>query len=119
VNRPIVAVKGRREQSIPEAHALPELSDSTMSRLANVCRLLSEKSRLRMILALARGREMPVAELVALAGLSRTAVSNNLKLMRLAGLVNCRRQGKTHMYGLASDCVRDLLQRVSQGMGEG
>ena len=60
---------------------------------------LAEPSR-RQILDLLRERERSVNELVDHVGLSQPGVSKHLKVLREAGLVAVRPDGKRRFYGL-------------------
>ena len=60
---------------------------------------LAEPSR-RQILDLLRVRERSVTELVDRVGLSQPGVSKHLKVLREAGLVGVRPDGKRRFYGL-------------------
>ena len=60
---------------------------------------LAEPHR-RQILDLLREGERPVGELVARVGLSQPGVSKHLRVLREAGLVRSRAQGKHRLYGL-------------------
>jgi DNA-binding transcriptional ArsR family regulator len=61
---------------------------------------LGDKTRLRLLLLLADG-EANVGALRARIGLPQPTVSHHLGLLRLAGLVRDRRQGKNIYYSLA------------------
>jgi len=60
---------------------------------------LAEPSR-RQILDLLRERERPVGELVDQLRLSQPGVSKHLRVLREAGLVAVRPQGRRRLYGL-------------------
>ena len=93
------------------------LSENTLQRLTVFFGLLSDKSRLRMVLALAEAGEMHVTALCGLLKQSQPAVSHHLTLMRAVGLVSVDRRGKHNFYSLASDHLRELLQQVFGGDG--
>ena len=57
--------------------------------------------------------EMCVCDLSQLLGMSVSAISHQLRILRQAQLVRYRRAGKTVFYALADEHVRTLL---SQGM---
>ena len=54
---------------------------------------LSDESRLRMLFALRRG-ELCVCQLIGLLGLSASTVSKHLSILRDAGWVDARKQGR-------------------------
>ena len=76
--------------------------------LAELFRALGDLTRVKLLTALAQ-RELCVCDLAALAGLSPSAVSHQLRLLRLARLVRNRKEGKNVWYSLDDDHVRRLL----------
>ena len=70
---------------------------------------LAEPHR-RQILDLLRAGERPVADLVAHLGLSQPGVSKHLKVLREAGLVVARTQGKQRMYALRAEPLVEVVQ---------
>jgi DNA-binding transcriptional ArsR family regulator len=86
--------------------------DEVISRLRQVLSLLADTGRLRMALALARHGDLGVPALKELAGKSSPVVSHDLTLMRLAGLVSCRAEGKERFYRLQWGLLRDVLGQV-------
>jgi DNA-binding transcriptional ArsR family regulator len=68
---------------------------------------LAEPSR-RRILDLLRERERTVNELVERIGLSQPGVSKHLKVLREAGLVAARPDGKRRFYGLRPAPLAEL-----------
>jgi ArsR family transcriptional regulator, arsenate/arsenite/antimonite-responsive transcriptional repressor len=106
------------------ASALPvsyrfKVPETTLRRLADVFKLLADKSRLKIVLALAQDGEMHVSALGDMLGQSQPAVSHHLTLMRMVGLVGYRRDGKHNYYYLASNVVRDLLEQFFEDSGNG
>lgn len=83
-------------------------SAAAQERLAAVFAALGDLTRARILLALA-GRELCVCDLAEVAGVSESAVSHQLRLLRDLRLVAFDRQGKRAVYRLADDHVRDLL----------
>jgi ArsR family transcriptional regulator len=96
-----------------------KVSDSTIHRMTDVFKLLADKSRLKIVLALAQDGELHVSALCDLLGQSQPAVSHHLTLMRMVGLVGFRRDGKHNYYHLASGHVRDLLEQFFADSGNG
>ena len=88
-----------------------KVSEAIISRLSDVFRMLSDKSRLKIVLALAQDGELHVSALCALLDQSQPAVSHHLTLMRMVGLVGFRRDGKHNYYHLDSGLLRDLLEQ--------
>ena len=93
----VVAVRGR----LPDGPA--------SQALAETFRMLADPGRLRLILALLEAGELCVCDLAAATGLSQTACSHNLRLLRSARLVRYRKQGRNVYYTLDDLHIRLLL----------
>lgn len=68
---------------------------------------LAEPSR-RRILDLLRERERPVGELVADLRISQPGVSKHLRVLREAGLVEARADGRRRLYGLRTQPLAEV-----------
>ncbi|MGH8999694.1 MAG: ArsR/SmtB family transcription factor [Acidimicrobiia bacterium] len=91
-------------------------------RLAGLFRLLGDRSRARMLFALAEAGELCVCDLAATVEVPETSVSQALRLLRAAGVVRARRDGRMVYYRLDDSHVRLLLdlsrEHLSHGGGE-
>src|SRR5262249_18011900 len=96
-----------------------KVSDGTVHRLADIFKMLADKSRLKIVLALAQEGRLHVSALCDLLGQSQPAVSHHLTLMRMVGLVGYDREGKHNFYFLASDHIRDLFEQFFADTGNG
>jgi DNA-binding transcriptional ArsR family regulator len=67
--------------------------------MAETFRVLSDPTRVRLISALAAG-ELCVADLARVVGISQSATSHQLRVLRHLDLVNFRRVGKLVYYSL-------------------
>jgi ArsR family transcriptional regulator len=95
------------------------VSDDTIQSLTEIFKLLADRSRMKILLALAQDGEMHVSALCELLNQSQPAVSHHLTLMRMAGLVGYRRDGKHNFYHVDSGLVRDLLEQFFADSGNG
>src|SRR5882762_8183406 len=77
------------------------LGDASIEALAETFKVLGDTTRVRILDALARA-EVPVCDLAQLLGLTQSAVSHQLRLLRGMRLVKSRRVGK-HIYYIADD----------------
>jgi ArsR family transcriptional regulator len=93
------------------------LTDRTLSSLTQTFKLLADESRLRILLTLAREGETHVSALCEMLGQSQPAVSHHLTLMRMAGLVGFRREGKFNFYRMDAMLLGDLLERLFADAG--
>ena len=78
--------------------------------LADLYKMFADSSRVKMLWALSVN-EMCVCDLADLIGMTRSAVSHQLKSLRLANLVRSRKDGKEVFYSLADDHVRDIFEK--------
>jgi len=88
--------------------ALPD--DQTVREVAHGLQVLGEPARLRMVLALLAVEELSVGALASAAGLSETAASQHLRILRAERTVRNRREGRTIYYALDDQHVRELVQ---------
>jgi ArsR family transcriptional regulator, lead/cadmium/zinc/bismuth-responsive transcriptional repressor len=85
-------------------------SDEDFLRLAELFAAMGDPTRVRLIYALAQ-RELCVCDLAAVLGLSVSAVSHQLRLLRSLRLVKYRREGRLAYYSLDDDHVDTLLRQ--------
>ena len=84
----------------PAAKASPPVDDGAeVERLARMFRTLGDPTRTRMVLALSRA-ELCVTDLAERIGLSLSATSHQLRILRDLDLVRVRRDGKHQYYVL-------------------
>jgi len=69
------------------------LDDDSAAALAETFKVLGDTTRVRILDALGRA-EVPVCDLAHLLGLTQSAVSHQLRLLRSLRLVKSRRDGK-------------------------
>ncbi len=86
------------------------MDEVVAEQLAQVFRALADPTRVRMVSALVEA-ELCVGDLAATLGMSVSAVSHQLRLLRELRVVRKRREGKHIYYALADDHVRDLFER--------
>lgn len=72
---------------------------------------IASDTRRRLLDALVDG-EMTVGDLVEVAGVSQPAVSQHLKVLREAGLVGERREGKYRFYRLEAEPLEAVMAWV-------
>jgi ArsR family transcriptional regulator, arsenate/arsenite/antimonite-responsive transcriptional repressor len=91
---------------------LTDVSDLVVKDLAKVFKLLSDTTRLRILLYLTRTDELHVRALCEILGQSQPAVSHHLALLRAADLVELRREGKHNYYRILPERFNGLLDSV-------
>lgn len=86
------------------------IDDSTANRLSQTFSALADPTRLRLISALS-GRELCVCDLSVVLGMSQSAVSHQLRLLRNLNLVKYRKEGRIVYYALDDAHIQELFQR--------
>lgn len=85
------------------------LCDEVTDNLCQTFKALGDPSRLKILWALEH-QEMCVCDLAALLGITESAVSHQLRLIRTLRLVKNRREGTILYYRLADDHVSQLVR---------
>jgi len=80
-------------------------SDRTLRELVDYFKLFADESRLRILQYLSIHREVNVRTLCSNLQQTQPAVSHHLGLLRTAGLVVMRREGKHNYYKVAEEKV--------------
>nr|WP_321467652.1 metalloregulator ArsR/SmtB family transcription factor [uncultured Desulfobulbus sp.] len=88
-----------REQALP---------DKEYEAMAGLFKAMGDPNRLRILYALGND-EMCVCDLAALLGITESAVSHQLRMLRQMALVKNRRQGQVLYYRLDDDHVHTLI----------
>ena len=87
--------------------ALP--GSSSLKQLSDIFEMLSDPNRLRLLHCLSHD-EICVCDLSAVLGMSVSAVSHQLRLLRALRLVKSRRDGRIVYYSLADEHVARLME---------
>ena len=82
----------------------------TIQSLADVFKALGDPTRLKMVMALLTC-ELCVCDLAVVCGLTDSAASHQLRVLRNLRIVANRRDGKIVFYRLADDHVGDLIRQ--------
>ena len=77
--------------------------------LANLYKMFADRTRLQILWALSR-EFMCVCDLAVLLGMTKSAISHQLKSLRLANLVKYEKQGKVVYYSLADSHVKVIFE---------
>jgi len=93
------------------------LTGPALQSVAEVFKLLGDPTRVRLLDALSHG-ERCVCDLATLVGLSESAVSHQLRLLRTARLVRVRRTGRMAFYSLDDHHVIGLLHDTRKHVEE-
>ena len=98
-----------------EAALRGRAGEDQITYLADTFQMLASPTRLRIVEALAVG-ELCVCDLAVVAGVSQSAVSHHLGMLRNAGIVEPRRDGKHNFYRILPGNFEKLLMLVFDGI---
>lgn len=102
-------VETRIDEGRVEAVASSLVSVEEAIDLAEMFRLLGDPTRVRILFALLEAGELCVCDIAAVVGANETKVSQAMRLLRGAGAVRNRRDGRNVFYRLDDAHVRMLL----------
>jgi ArsR family transcriptional regulator len=77
--------------------------------LADFFKVFGDSTRIKILWALDR-EEMCVCDLAVLLGMTKSAISHQLKTLRREKLVKYRRDGKNAFYSLLDEHVKNILE---------
>ncbi len=92
-------------------------SETEAQRLSDFFKVFGDPTRLKIIYYLSR-HELCVADLSSLVGMQQSAVSHQLKVLRMSRLVKTRKDGVTIYYSLDDHHVFTLYELAQQHLKE-
>ncbi|MEC3977709.1 ArsR/SmtB family transcription factor [Amycolatopsis sp. H20-H5] len=99
----------------------PERVDAAMAGLGDRAAIdewaqrfsvVADPSRLALLVSIHYAKDISVTDLAAATGMSDTAVSQALRLLRAHGLVTTHRTGRVVRYRLTDETVHELIHHV-------
>ena len=87
-------------------NAIPK--DEVLCDLADLFKIFGDTTRIKILFSLFE-QELCVREITELLGMTQSAISHQLKVLKDAKLIANRREGKTIIYFLADDHVRSII----------
>lgn len=96
------------ERPAPKDAPVEIPDDEVLYELADLFRVFGDSTRIKILYAL-HDQELCVQDIAAAVGLSQSAVSHQLRVLKDSKLVRFRRDGKTVYYALDDDHVRSIL----------
>jgi DNA-binding transcriptional ArsR family regulator len=106
-------IKKRYDMTLPRETG----AEGDLRRLRTLYRALGDETRLRVIGLLAELGPMPVNALSARVGLSQPLISWHLRILRLGGLIDTRRQGREVICGLRLAAFEELHEAEARLIG--
>ena len=94
---------------------MPE--EQMLYELADFFKIFGDSTRISILFAIDDG-EMCVCDIAALLGMTKSAVSHQLKILRQANLVKYKKSGKNVYYSLCDEHVRDIINKAHEHIVE-
>ena len=94
-----------------------EFNEIQLFDMAELFKMFGDSTRIKILCALFE-HERNVTEICEVVGMSQSATSHQLRLLKQADLVNSRREGKTMIYSLADDHVKTIIYMAKEHLEE-
>ena len=91
--------------------SLHKLDDATSLELADIFKILGDKTRIKLLSLLAAEDELCVCDIAESLQMGQSAISHQLRVLRAARLVKFRKAGKEAFYSLDDDHVVKLMRQ--------
>ena len=103
------------ELILEKKESMPD--DTTLYNLADFFKIFGDSTRMRILFAI-DGAPLCVCDIAALLGMTKSAVSHQLKILRQSDLITYKKSGKNVFYTLADDHVRDIIEKALEHIKE-
>ncbi len=92
-------------------------SDEDVADISDFFRIFADSTRVKILWALDKS-ELCVCDIAVLLGMTKSAVSHQLRVLKDAGLVKNRREGKVIFYSLADEHIKDIFEKAVEHLYE-
>lgn len=94
-----------------------EFDYDLINEAVEMYKIFADETRLKILLALLKG-ELCVSVIVDIAGISQSAVSHQLRLLKQMNIVKYRKQGKNVFYSLKDEHIEKIINMVFEHLKE-
>jgi DNA-binding transcriptional ArsR family regulator len=91
--------------------------EETILGLTETFKILSDPTRLKIVLALSE-EELCVYDIAELLGVTESAISHQLRLLKTLRMVKQRKEGKLVFYSLDDEHIEDLIRVATRHLSE-
>jgi ArsR family transcriptional regulator len=110
----IATLEASTDATLDRPEELPE----EFYDVAQICKMLAEPSRLRVVFFLMNESELNVGVMCRRLKQSQPAVSHHLALLKQTGLVKVRRDGKHNFYSLCRERFHQIILRLFETIAD-
>ena len=93
------------------------LGDSDLFKLSDLFKVISDPTRIKILFALKKD-ELCVCDISVILNMTQSAISHQLRTLRMCKLVTYRKEGKTVFYKLADEHVQRLFSQALEHVRE-
>lgn len=93
-------------------------SDELLCDLGDLFKIFGDTTRIKILYSLFES-ELCVCAISELLSMEQSAISHQLKILKDAKLVGCRKSGRTNIYYLADEHVRSIIYQGFEHLTEG
>ncbi len=93
------------------------LEEELLYDLAELYKIFGDSTRIRILYALSE-KEMCVNDIAEELGMTMSAISHQLRILKQARLVKYRKEGKAVFYALADDHVKSIIEMGIEHISE-
>jgi DNA-binding transcriptional ArsR family regulator len=87
------------------------LPDQVMSDIAEFFKVFGDPTRIRILQVLFEAEEMCVCDIAYLLNMSQSAISHQLRVLKQAGIVKYRKDGRVVYYSLDDDHIKSIFDQ--------
>ena len=91
--------------------------DPALQSMADLFKVFGDPTRVRILFALFQ-QETCVQEIANRLGMTQSAISHQLRILKQARLVSSRREGKSIFYSLADDHIYTIFRQALEHIAE-
>lgn len=103
------------DMAVRIAESIPD--DVTLYELSDLFKIFGDATRTKILFAL-DGGQMCVCDIASAIGMTKSAVSHQLKILRQNKLVSYKKNGKNVIYSLADDHVKSIIELALEHIKE-
>lgn len=107
---------GTTEETVEE-HKQDMPKEETLYDLSDFFKILGDSTRIGILFAIDK-EPMCVCAIANILGMTKSAVSHQLKVLRQSDLIRYKKVGKNVYYTLADDHVRDIIEKALEHINE-
>lgn len=91
--------------------------EARIQKVSEFFKVFSDNTRVKILWALDK-KELCVCDIATVLNMTKSAVSHQLKYLKISNLVKYRKEGKSVFYSLSDHHVREILKKAVEHINE-